>query len=923
MHKNPFDHRTYRHLTLDNGLKVLVVEDPKATRAAAAVAVNAGHFCDPRERQGLAHFVEHLLFMGTETHPGSGEYQQFIQRHGGQHNAWTGTEFTSYFLEVAPHQFAEALYRFSRFFVCPLFSPQAVDKERHAIDAEYRLKLQDDTRRLYQVHKSVVNPDHPFSQFSVGSLETLAGEPERLAAEARAFFDTYYVAKGMTLVLYGPQSIGELGAWARQYFTGVSDAARAPIPGADIPLYRDGQLPMLVQARPFKESRRLVAAFSLPSAKRHYRTKPLTFISHLLGHEGPDSLLSRLRRQGWVEELSAGGGVSGAHFREFSVQFLLTEEGEDHIPDILEQLLAYLQLIRDQGVERWRYEERSHMAEQAFRHLEVTQPMEFSSHLAVNLHSYAPDDALYGDFVMAEFKEQQIRHWLELMRLDNLRVGHVSDRATCDREAPWYDTPFGCGPLPQEWRARLAQPQGWPDLSLPKANPFMGQPPACHAVLSGKANPSLLVDTPSLRLWHHQDGDFVMPKGEIFLAMESTLATASPRAIALTRLWLDMSADSLTPLLYDAELAGLHWNLYPQQAGFTLQLGGLIGHQEVLLDTLLDTLFQQFPSRERFDRCRQDLIRQYRNTRQQKPIQQLFGELTRLMQPAHPGYPRLARELETIGYDELLAHREVFKNTLYIESLMHGNWPEQEGHRLSQRLTSLASASEPSRQVLRLGGLGSRLRLCDVEHGDSALVVYYQGSSTAPSQFAAFMLTNQLMAATFFEELRNKQQLGYLVGTGLIPMHRFPGLAFYIQSPVASPLQIRDAIDDFIEEFSYMVIGLSESQWQAAKGALIHKLSEPDASLHDKATRLWQAIGHGDTRFDRRQRLIQAIRAMTRASLLKFMKKHLKPGTANRLLLASHGEQHRNLELLADYPLITDIHAFKAHSPQYRWKAAG
>ena len=112
-------------------------------------------------------------------------------------------------------------------------------------------------------------------------------------------------------------------------------------------------------------------------------------------------------------------------------------------------------------------------------------------------------------------------------------------------------------------------------------------------------------------------------------------------------------------------------------------------------------------------------------------------------------------------------------------------------------------------------------------------------------------------------------------------------------------------------------------QWQAAKGALIHKLSEPDASLHDKATRLWQAIGHGDTRFDRRQRLIQAIRAITRASLLKFMKKHLKPGTANRLLLASHGEQHRNLELLADYPLITDIHAFKAHSPQYRWKAAG
>src|SRR5690554_4694752 len=86
---SPNDPREYRHLFLDNKLEVLLISDPATDKAAAAMDVHVGSRDDPKEYQGLAHFLEHMLFLGTETYPEAGEYQSFITQHGGSHNAYT------------------------------------------------------------------------------------------------------------------------------------------------------------------------------------------------------------------------------------------------------------------------------------------------------------------------------------------------------------------------------------------------------------------------------------------------------------------------------------------------------------------------------------------------------------------------------------------------------------------------------------------------------------------------------------------------------------------------------------------------------------------------------------------------------------------------------------------------------------------
>jgi len=419
---SPNDHRRYHYLELANRLRVLLICDPETDKSAASLAVNTGHFDDPADRQGMAHFLEHMLFLGTRTYPKPGEYQQFMSRHGGSNNAWTGTEFTNFFFDIDNGFFEAGLDRFSQFFICPTFAPEWVDKERNAVDSEYRLKLQDDVRRSYQVHKETVNPDHPFSKFSVGNLDTLADLPGRdLRSDLIAFYETHYSADRMALVMLSPAPIETQLAWCDRFFGAIPDRRLGP-PVLSHPLYRLDDLGIRIQLTPVKETRKLALTFPLPCVDEYYDKKPLTFLSHLIGYEGEGSLLSLLKGRGWVNQLAAGGGISGANFKDFGVSFGLTPLGLEHVDEIIAALFGYLKLIERGGVQAWRYEEKRSVLESAFRFQERGRALDTVSGLVLNLFSYGPDDLLYGDYMMREFDEPLIRRFLAKLTPHNLRV---------------------------------------------------------------------------------------------------------------------------------------------------------------------------------------------------------------------------------------------------------------------------------------------------------------------------------------------------------------------------------------------------------------------------------------------------------------------------------------------------------------------
>lgn len=147
----PNDERHYKALTLSNQLRVLLVSDSSASRSAAAVDVHVGSFSDPENVPGLAHFAEHMSYLGTKKFPTEEGFSSFLASHGGSSNAYTDNEDTVYYFDVNAEYLSEALDRFSQFFIAPLFTASATNRELNAIDSEHAKNINSDLFRLYQV----------------------------------------------------------------------------------------------------------------------------------------------------------------------------------------------------------------------------------------------------------------------------------------------------------------------------------------------------------------------------------------------------------------------------------------------------------------------------------------------------------------------------------------------------------------------------------------------------------------------------------------------------------------------------------------------------------------------------------------------------------------------------------------------------
>lgn len=126
-----------RHLTLTNGLQLTLRHAPRLKRAAAAVRVHAGSHDAPSRWPGLAHFLEHLFFLGTARFALQDGLMRYVQRVSGQVNASTRERTTDFFFEVPPAALSGGLERLCQMLAEPDLSIERQRREREVIHAEF------------------------------------------------------------------------------------------------------------------------------------------------------------------------------------------------------------------------------------------------------------------------------------------------------------------------------------------------------------------------------------------------------------------------------------------------------------------------------------------------------------------------------------------------------------------------------------------------------------------------------------------------------------------------------------------------------------------------------------------------------------------------------------------------------------------
>jgi len=210
--------------TLDNGLRVLLLEDRRSPIVSFQVWYRVGSRNEQRGATGLAHFLEHMMFKGTPKYA-RGQFAELVEKNGGQNNAFTTHDVTSYYVNIASDRVDLVLDLEADRMRNLLFDPKDIDSERQVVIEERRTRTEDDPGGfLGESVSSIAFKVHPYGQPIVGWMEDLT---RITPAEIRAFYDTYYVPGNAIIAAAGDFKASELLAKIRQRFGAIP---RAPDP---------------------------------------------------------------------------------------------------------------------------------------------------------------------------------------------------------------------------------------------------------------------------------------------------------------------------------------------------------------------------------------------------------------------------------------------------------------------------------------------------------------------------------------------------------------------------------------------------------------------------------------------------------------------------------------------------------------------
>jgi insulysin len=199
----------------------MLISDMEADMAAAAIDVHVGAALDPRPLHGVAHFLEHMLFQGTDKYPGENEYSEYIKNNGGYDNAFTSQTDTNYHFECSNEAFEGALDRLAQFFICPSFSTSAAEREVNAVDSEYNMALQHDGWHIQNLTQSISNPEGHYNKFHCGNKKTLANP--KIRDQLLEFHKMWYSANIMNLCIAGKYSLETMEGWVTEKFGPVKN----------------------------------------------------------------------------------------------------------------------------------------------------------------------------------------------------------------------------------------------------------------------------------------------------------------------------------------------------------------------------------------------------------------------------------------------------------------------------------------------------------------------------------------------------------------------------------------------------------------------------------------------------------------------------------------------------------------------------
>ncbi|KAH9385673.1 insulysin [Nematocida major] len=902
------DKYEYRALTLPNKLRVLLSHDKSADKAAVSMSVKVGSYSDPRAHPGLAHFLEHMLFMGTEEHPDENAYMEYIHIHNGSSNANTSDEITNYFYDIDASYLRESMHIFSGFFTSPLIREDAISRELQAVNSEHSANILLENWRKYHLLSLLSRPDYPSRKFGVGNSETLASASREDLLE---FWKYFYTPDRMCLAVHGSDSLDTLEQWVGELFGKISPREGAYIwdcpayvpplsgrTGLDYLTFDASFLGKLVLYRPAVNipmcKSTLSIFISLPEGITNFRKKTVAYFGELLEGTGSDGFVGVLLREGiasnvsvYLEETTINTVV------QVSVE--LVDDKVAQVPTILQILRSYILMIQKNGTPEL-YSTFKNINEKVLDSKESLEPLELVESAAQAMHFYPTEECLKYPHVWEGFDADDFsqiletaldaQKWMVLFRTgsikcENIRVDEIYGINYAVTEMPAVDSVLLEGVCSKmKWSFGLPEEVDISHARKTSAPVPLGAIPANipeypageirhEEVLRPGCSGHLLHNPKYSRNAHVR----VMLCTDAHIFNEKTYAGAVGYFLAVAKMFQEKYRAEMSASLLNLEESG-------GMSGFVFQFSGT----PVVIEDLVEKFFAEYASgnMQMFNLSKESAVSFFQSETRKSPYMYSMGGVYTVR-----GYPEFEPKALVEAAGSILPENIWVVRDANVKVLGVGNITPTEFTRIVDGIGKHISFVEgPKETVERKSDIS--VETVDIQNV-AVSVFHVVAAPDAVQAYALAILLVQIFSERFFDEVRTKEEYGYIVFMG----QRVLRQRAYVHFTVQSDRDIEDVaarIQAFVGEIQGRVREMPAQEYEAHRESAILAVREEASNLEDYAEevfQLWMKIGFHP---GNKERVCAAVKNISQEALVQYTEKITDIVTVRAAKPGTHGK---------------------------------
>jgi len=900
INKSPNDPREYSTFTLKNGIEVVTVSDPKLTTSAATLSVGVGQFQDPENAQGIAHFLEHMIFMGSEKYKSPNEYMQFISENGGSTNAFTAAEQTTYLFSINSRMFSQALDRLSSAIKAPLFDASMVEKEISAVNSEWLLARQRDQFVVNRVSVNTSNPNHPKSQLGVGNNETLSREKEILLSSLREFYNQYYSANLMKLVLVGNQTPRQLKSYAKKYFGNIKNK------NIERPLttqsgYLDNSLLKNIYVQTKTGTPSLTLEFPFTDNRDKWKSKPNQYVSRLLNSQEENSLYSYLTNEGYIESGSASinpnvWGADGAVF----IDFILTDKGVANKDLIINLAFKYIDLISTQGINEKYYDEMKAINDREFEDYSPPQAL----NLAVNFGSQIFDVPVknlidYG-LKTDSFDEKAIRDVLSQLSPSNVRIYHLSPDEETSIDLKYADGSYRLESISQDeinnWGSTeiaiyLPEPEV---ISIDDINDI---------TFASKEyeTPQIVYSEDAVQAFLSQSINHKNNKGIMQVNLMSPTSGKSAQIEAeLSLILYHFFKKNRSKLAKAYRGAGVSIIPQPDQYGnLSFIFVGRSLNQIKYAKELMES-FATFNIKDwELENAKKVILDSLEDAEEDEISNQLFTYDSELDKTSRWNRSQVIKAMKNVTLESILNTHKEFKSSIFLDIYAYGNYDPTKVKDFAKELRKIMG---PSSQLTHyrykpvfksVPGTAMMKKVSIPKDGVGILdnYIYPEKSKKITAQLS---LINKLFRPTFFNELRTNQEVGYIASSFSSETNEYPTLSTVIVSDSNNLKELKEKVMGFNYGFAVAFKNLNNETIENVKKAMIEELEKEAENLFVESSTYLEDWSEGNYEFDSNQSMINHIKNTTKEDLVLLVNQMFVQGQYMNTTVQIRGEDFKD-----------------------------